>query len=165
MKFYKICKVYFAKSVVIPNSLKRKNPMIKKAKTPTEPTNPENPDQKPRKKNLSPLFNLFTTSKLVESKQEIANYHEKSASSTLLRENSKAMFLNYFNISEPENKDQLLENLYKHLTKFYDSQEINKFLGIIQETKGIINSDDIEKTEEIFKIFIHKLFDMTEKKK
>jgi hypothetical protein len=148
MKIYKIFSKTFAKNVIsIPPNLRTKNP------------------QKDNKKKLSPIYNLLKSEKLAESSNEKINVQEKLDYETILKEASKSMLLNYYKIYEDRStREKDLKNLSEYLQKFYSSREMNTFLNDLKAAKKIIDSDNVEKTEEVFKMFIDKVYSLNSNK-
>jgi hypothetical protein len=146
--FYKIITKTFAKNVVsLPPKLRSKNP------------------QKENKKKLSPIYNLLKSEKLAESNNEKLNVQEKLDYETILTEASKTMLMNYYKIYEDKsNRERDLKNLCDYLQKCYLSNEINLFINHLKDTKKIIDSDNVEKTEEVFKMFIDKVYNINTNK-
>lgn len=148
MRLYKIINKNFGKNVVsIPPKLKSKNP------------------QKENKKKLTPIYNLLKSEKLAESINEKLNVQEKFDYETILKEASQSMLLNYYKIYEDKSaKERELKNLQEYLQKFYSTKELNNFINYLNDAKKIIDAENVEKTEEVFKMFIDKIYNLNSNK-
>lgn len=146
--FYKFVTKSFAKNVVtIPPKLKSKN------------------SQKESKKKISPIYNLLKSEKLAGSNNEKLNIEEKMDYETIVTEASKLMLINYFKIYENKTvKEKELSNLCEYIEKVLNPSEISSFIKALEEAKKIINSESVEKTEEVFKLFIDKLYNLSTNK-
>lgn len=146
--FYKLILKSFAKNVVsLPPKLRSKNP------------------QKENKNKLSPIYNLLKSEKLAESNSEKLNVQEKLDYETILSEASKTMLMNYYKIYEDKTyRDKDMKNLTEYLQKCYMSNEINLFINYLKDAKKIIDSENVEKTEEVFKMFIDKVYSINSNK-
>jgi hypothetical protein len=148
MKIYKIiCKTFGKNVVSIPPKLKSKNP------------------QKENKKKLSPIYNLLKSEKLAESINEKLNVQEKYDYETILKESSQSMLMNYYKIYEDKTlKEKEIKNLQDYLQTFYSTKELNNFINHLNEAKKIIDTENVEKTEEVFKMFIDKIYNLSNNK-
>ena len=148
MKIYNIVFKRFSTGVItIPPNLKSKNP------------------QKENKKKLSPIYNLLRSEKLAGSNNEKLNVQEKLDYETILKEASKIMLLNYYKIYEDKTtREKDIKNLSDYLQKFYSSKELNVFINNLKESKKVIDSENVEKTEEVFKMFIDKIYSLNTNK-
>lgn len=146
--FYKLILKSFAKNVVsLPPKLRSKNP------------------QKENKNKLSPIYNLLKSEKLAESNSEKLNVQEKLDYETILSEASKTMLMNYYKIYEDKTyRDKDMKNLTEYLQKCYLANEINLFINYLKDAKKIIDSENVEKTEEVFKMFIDKVYSINSNK-
>ncbi len=148
MKIYKFVVRKFAKNVIcIPPKLKAKNP------------------QKENKNKLSPIYNLLKSEKLAESTNEKLNVEEKRDYETLLKDSSKVMLMNFYKIYEDKAvRIKETKNLYDLVNKTLNYKEVNLFIIYIKEIKRIIDSEEIEKTEEVFKMFLDKIYNISSNK-
>jgi hypothetical protein len=149
MKIYQIIFKKFSNKIYIPPKLRTKNP-VKANDT---------------KKKQSPIYNLLKSQKLVESTGEKINIEERLDYETIISDAAKQMLLSYYKIYEDKTeRHKEVKNLYECLKKFYTPNEINLFLTHFKWIKNIINTQDVQKTEEIFKMFIDRVYNINNNK-
>ena len=75
------------------------------------------------------------------------------------------MVLNYYKIYQDKvTKEKELKNLCEYLEKVLNPTEMSSFMNELKEAKKIIDKDNIEKTEDVFKLFIYKLYNISNNK-
>jgi len=148
MKIYKFVVKNFAKNVIaIPPKLRAKNPV------------------KENKNKLSPIYNLLKSEKLAESKNERFNIEEKLDYQNVITEASKTMLLNHFKIYQDKTqKIKDIKSLYEFLTNFLSAKELNIFINELKTARQIIEKEEVEKTEEVFQLFLSKLYNLSTNK-
>ena len=148
MKIYKIVFKKFANNVIaIPPKLRTKNPV------------------KENKNKLSPIYNLLKSEKLAESKSEKFNVEEKLDYQNIITEASKTMLLNYYKLYQDKSqKLKDVKSLNEILTKLLSPKELNIFINEMKMAKQMIEQEEIEKTEEVFQLFLSKIYNLSENK-
>ena len=138
MKVYKITNSAFC------NKFTPKMPKLKKV-------NPKIPNINAKKQ--SNIYNLLLTEKLVGSSSEVKNYYENVI--TYSKNNSIANKM-LTNINKESNYNNL-NKLYSFINNNLNEEEIDYLFTSSNEFKILLKQEDIEKTEELIKIFIDKL--------
>ena len=106
---------------------------------------------------------LFKYESLIDNQRDNNLNQEKAHYNNLIDSCSKSMIFNHFKLNDIDNNNDFNE-FYNFVSKNLDTKQINKFIQIVNEIKEKLNSENIEKTEELFKFFISKLYYLTEDK-
>jgi hypothetical protein len=109
----------------------------------------------PKNKKNSNIFNLLVSEKLVGSQSEVKNFYDNTLTYTKTKSSAKEMLEN-FN-SKKQNDPKALTKFYNFIDQNLKSKEMEKFFIIIKELQFFLEDEDVEKTEETFKVFIDKI--------
>lgn len=134
--FFKISIRHFSKTVSIPPKLRNLN-------------------VDPRK-----TTGIYRYESLIENQRDTDLDREKTHYNSLIESCSKSMIFNHFKLNDSGNYEAFNE-FYNYTSQNLETKEINNFIQIIDEIKKKLNSDNIEKTEELFKFLISKLYYLT----
>ena len=104
---------------------------------------------------------LFRYESLIDNPRDNSLNEEKINYNNLIEHCSKSMIINHFKLNNDENLNDF-NQFYNFTSQHLDTKAINKFIQIIEEIKMKIESDDIEKTEDIFKFLLSKLYYLTD---
>jgi hypothetical protein len=148
LNFLSITLKRFSKGVVIfPPKLKTKNL----------------PKLTDKKKKKSPIYNLLTSKKLVNSPNEIQNLTEKQDYENLIEKSAEGMLFNSLKLTENKSSADM-KNLYDFISKNLKLNDSNDFIGHLSEVRKIFNSEEVEKTKDIFKLFLDKIYSLSDSK-
>jgi len=111
------------------------------------------------KKNQS----LFKYESLIDNPRDNNLEKEKSHYNNLIENSSKNMIFNHFKLNDSDNNSNFNE-FYTYTSQKLDTNQINKLIHVIVEIKFKLDSDNIEKTEDLFRFLISKLYNLTEDK-
>jgi len=88
---------------------------------------------------------------------------EKIHYNDLLEICSKRMIYNHFNLNQ-EYQNQQFTEFYYFIIHNLDNNYLNKLMKIINDIKLKLDSKDVDKTENVFKYLLSKLFYLTDDK-
>lgn len=112
-----------------------------------------------QRKNLS----LFRYESLIDNQTDANLEKEKAHYNNLIESCSKSMIFNHFKLNDSDNNN-IFNEFYSFTSQKLDTKQINRLIQIIDEIKVKLDSDNIEKTEDLFKFLISKLYYLTEDK-
>ncbi len=138
ISFFRLSLKNFSKSVSVPPKLK-------------------NTTGDPRKNQ-----NLFKYESLIDNKRDNNLEKEKIHYNNLIDNCSKTMIFNHFKLNDFDNNYNF--NQFYSFTSKLGTKDINKLIQIINEIKNKLDSDDIQKTEDLFKFLLSKIYNLTEDK-
>ena len=107
------------------------------------------------------LSNLLKTERLGEHKNELQSIFEKTSHEQLVLSAAKVMNINFYKIYDDSNDTNLL-NLYKFVSKTLNIKETHNLLAMVRETSKSLTEKQFENTEFIFKIFLDKLYSLSD---
>jgi hypothetical protein len=137
--FLRISIKYFSKTVSIPPKLRNSNV--------------------DSRKNSS----LFKFESLIDNQRDANLDKEKAHYNNLIESCSKSMIFNHFKLNDSDN-NVIFNEFYSFTSQKLETKDLNKLIHIIEEIKAKLDSDNIEKTEDLFKFLISKLYYLTENK-
>jgi hypothetical protein len=98
---------------------------------------------------------------LAESNYEKIYIEEKLVYESIIKEASNVMLLNYYKMyQDKELKQKELKNLCDYIENCLTPSEISGFITELKETKRLIDKESVDKTEDIFKLFIYKIYNI-----
>jgi len=106
---------------------------------------------------------LFKYESLIDNQRDINLDKERAHYNNLIENCSKTMIFNHFKLNDFDNNNNF-NQFYSFTSQKLETKDINKLIQIINEIKSKLDSDDIEKTEDLFKFLISKLYHLTEDK-
>ena len=75
------------------------------------------------------------------------------------------MLLNHFKIYQDKSqKIKDIKSLYEFLINFLSAKELNIFINELKTARQIIEKEEVEKTEEVFQLFLSKLYNLSTNK-
>jgi hypothetical protein len=109
----------------------------------------------PKEKKNSNIYNLLASQKLLGSNSEIQNFYENTLTYTKSKKSAKLMLEN-FN-SNKQNDPNILSNFNTFIIQNFNSKELETFFVILKDHQSLLENQEVEKTEQTFKIFIDKI--------
>ena len=106
---------------------------------------------------------LFKYEAFIDNPRDANLEKEKTHYNNLVESYSKSMILYHFKLNDSD-QNNVFNEFYYFTSQNLNSNYLNKLIQIIDEIKVKLDSDDIEKTEELFKFLISKLYYLTEDK-
>lgn len=100
---------------------------------------------------------LYKYEALIDNPRDNNLNEEKAHYNNLIESCSKSMIFNHFKLNDIQSNHNFNE-FYNYITKNLHTNELNKFIQILDEIKTKLDSNNIEKTEDIFKYLLSKLY-------
>jgi hypothetical protein len=113
-----------------------------------------------RNESLRQQKGVFKYENQLENTRDDLLDKEKIHYNNLLESCSKRMIYNHFNLNKEEHDREFLE-FYNYISNNLDISQLNKTIKIIDDIKCKLDSKDVEKTENVFKFLLSKLFYLT----
>ncbi len=106
---------------------------------------------------------LFRYESLIDNQRDVNLEKEKTHYFNLIESCSKSMIFNHFKLNDSD-YNRIFNEFYSFISQKLGTKQINKLIQTIEEIKAKLDSNDIEKTEDLFKFLISKLYYLTEDK-